>query len=123
MSSATGMGARRARERLGGEGSGWRLAAMVSLAIRFGQAQPAQSLLATAALVVALSTRHDPARFLIAGGIGLVGLSGLLFRDLTGRVLFGAPSLLLLGVYVWAGTESLRLGGGLGGAPPPANAG
>src|SRR5947208_31905 len=109
MSSATGIDARRARERFSAEDGVWRLAAILSSLLKLGQARPVVALLTVSALVVCLTTRHDPARFVLAGGLGLLGLSGLLFRDGAGRLMFASSSLLLLGLYTWAGAEAVRL--------------
>src|SRR5947199_1743571 len=104
MSSATGISARRARERFSAEDGVWRLVAILSSLLKLGQARPVVALLTVSALVACLTTRHDPVRFLLAGGLGLLGLSALLYRDSAGRLLFGTSSLLLLALYAWAGT-------------------
>jgi hypothetical protein len=62
-----------------------------------------------AALGLCLTTWNEPARFFLAGALGLSALTVTIFRELAGRLLFGGSSLLLLALYAWAGSEALRL--------------
>src|SRR5919202_3154588 len=109
MSSASGIRARRARDRPTRDPGEGHLARIVATVFRLGQASPLRSLCAVVGLGLSLQVRHDPTRFLVAGGAGLVLLSLVLFREPATRIIFAASGLLLLALYAWAGTESVEL--------------
>jgi 4-amino-4-deoxy-L-arabinose transferase-like glycosyltransferase len=109
MSSASGIRAQRPRDRLTREPGAGRLARIVTIVVRLGQAAPLRPLCALAALGLSLHVRHDPARLLVAGGAGLVLLALVLLREPATRLLFTASGLLLLALYAWSATESVEL--------------
>ena len=86
-----------------------RLAAMLAPLLRVGQARPFLGLYAALALGLALQVRLGPEQLLLWGGLGLLLLALALSREAAGRIRFLAPSLCLLLLYAWAGTESVGL--------------
>lgn len=89
---------------------GWtHLAGILTTVFRLGQARTSVALYAVVGLGLCLTTRHDQTAFFLAGALGLSALSVALFREQVSRLLFGGSSLLLLGLYTWAGTEAVRL--------------
>src|SRR6266536_1489261 len=97
MSSASGIRARRARDRPTRDPGDGHLARIVATVFRLGQVSPLRSLCAAAGLGLSLQARHDPTRVLVAGGAGLVLLGLVLFREPAPRIIFAASGLLLDG--------------------------
>src|SRR5712691_11072015 len=109
MSSEDGIFSRRTRGGRGGVRDEHPLRWMVSTILRVGQARTTLALFASVGLFYCLNTWRDPLRFVASGGVGLGALSLALSREPSTRLLFGGTAFMLLGLYAWAGTETVHL--------------